>query len=96
VNADGDIHSSTADDPAAMSGDLALFELQKPMVEPFLRMFRLTNTALDVLFYDVGAFAAAMFKHGAQIDTGTNSFIPFSLPMAALVGDSMSVRAAAN
>jgi hypothetical protein len=73
VNADSDIPSSTTDDPAAVSGDLALFELQKPLVEPLLRMFRLTNTALDVLFYDVGAFTAAMFKHGAQIDTGIDA-----------------------
>jgi len=50
-------------------GDLALYELQKPLVEPLLRMFRMTNTALDVLFYDVGAFTAAMFKHGAVVDT---------------------------
>jgi hypothetical protein len=33
-------------------------------------MFRLTNTALDILFYDVGAFAAAMSKLGAQVETG--------------------------
>jgi hypothetical protein len=72
VNEDGDIHSLTAEDrpKATVSGDLALYELQKPMVEPLLRMFRLTNTALDFLFYDVGAFAAAMLKLGSVIETG--------------------------
>jgi hypothetical protein len=34
------------------------------MVEPLLRMFRLTNTALDVLFYDVGAFTSAKSTRG--------------------------------
>jgi hypothetical protein len=35
------------------SGDLALYELQRPIVEPFLRMFRLTNAALDFLISDL-------------------------------------------
>lgn len=34
-------------------GDLSLYEMQKPMVEPLLRMLRLTNTSFDILFYDV-------------------------------------------
>jgi hypothetical protein len=55
--------------PGADDGDLALYELQKPLVEPLLRMFRMTNTALDMLFYDVGAFTAAMFRQGAVVDT---------------------------
>jgi hypothetical protein len=72
MNKNSNIHSPTAEGPpeATGSGDLALYELQKPLVEPLLRMFRATNTALDFLFYDVGAFAAAMFKLGAVIDTG--------------------------
>jgi hypothetical protein len=40
------------------------------MVEPLLRVFRLTNTAFDVLFYDVGAFTSAMSTRGMAIDTG--------------------------
>jgi hypothetical protein len=69
------IHSVTAHDGSetTVGGELALYELQRPMVEPLLQMFRLTNTALDVLFYDVGAFAAAMHDRGAVvagIDTG--------------------------
>jgi hypothetical protein len=64
VNADSTMRAPGADD-----SDLALYELRKPLVEPLLRMFRMTNTALDMLFYDVGAFTAAMFKHGTVVDT---------------------------
>jgi hypothetical protein len=48
-------NSRAAEDQPAMSssGDLALYELQRPTVEPFLRMFRLTNTALDFLISDI-------------------------------------------
>jgi hypothetical protein len=72
MNTDGNIDSAAAQvrPDAVAGGDLALYELQKPMVEPLLRMFRLTNTALDVLFYDVGAFTAAMSAHGMAVDTG--------------------------
>jgi hypothetical protein len=57
--------------PATMSPqNLAMYELQKPFVEPMLRMFRLTNTALDVIFYDVGALTAALWEKGTAIDTG--------------------------
>jgi hypothetical protein len=59
VNQDGD---------TATGGDLALYELQKPLVEPLLRMFRLTNTTLDMLFYDVAAFTAEMFRRGSVVD----------------------------
>src|SRR6202021_2272292 len=77
MNADSDVDSAAADvrsNPVA-GGDLALYELQKPMVEPLLRMFRLANTALDVLFYDVGAFPSAMSTRGMAVDTrmGRNS-----------------------
>jgi len=53
--------------------DLTLYELQKPFVEPMLRMCRFTNTALDVLFYDVGKFSAAMLARGSTIDTRERS-----------------------
>src|SRR4051812_16062335 len=53
--------------------DLALYELQKPFVEPMLRLCRFTNTALDVLFYDVGSFSAAMLSRGSTIDTRARS-----------------------
>src|SRR5258708_21891681 len=74
MNQDSSTHSPAANDgqAAAVGGgsDLALYELQKPLVEPLLRMFRMSNTALDMLFYDVGAFTAAMFRHGTVVDTG--------------------------
>jgi hypothetical protein len=50
--------------------NLALYNLQKPFVEPMLRMCRLTNTALDILFYDVGALTAALWAKGTAIKTG--------------------------
>src|ERR1700704_4947688 len=60
--------------PASLSPqNLAMYELQKPFVEPMLRMFRLTNTALDVLFYDVGVLTAALLEKGTAIDTGAAS-----------------------
>ena len=46
--------TSTAPSSAAFS-NLELYNLQKPFVEPMLRLCRLSNTALDALFYDVGA-----------------------------------------
>src|SRR5471032_55342 len=49
---------------------LAIYDLQKPFVEPLLRLCRLTNTALDTLFYDVGALTAALLAKGTAIDTG--------------------------
>jgi hypothetical protein len=54
------------------SGYLALYELQKPFVEPMLRLYRLTNTALDALFYDVGALTTALLAQHTIIDTGAS------------------------
>jgi hypothetical protein len=56
--------------PSLSTDGLGIFELQEPFVEPLLRMFRLTNTALDVLFYDVGALTAALWAKGTRVDTG--------------------------
>src|SRR4051812_48227644 len=56
--------------PTASADHLALYELQKPFVEPLLRLCRLTNTALDTLFYDVRALTAALLEKGTAIDTG--------------------------
>jgi hypothetical protein len=49
--------------------NLALYELQKPFVEPMLRLCRLTNTALDVLFYDVSALTKALLAQDTAIKT---------------------------
>src|ERR1700730_17307199 len=59
-----------ASSPAA-SDNLALYELQKPFVEPLLRLFRLTNTALDALCYDVGVLTRAGLAHDTVVNTGT-------------------------
>jgi hypothetical protein len=58
-----------ASSPAA-SDNLALYELQKPFVEPLLRLFRLTNAALDALFYDVGVLTRALLAQDTAINTG--------------------------
>jgi hypothetical protein len=60
-------------DPAKELSDetRALSALQKPFVEPMLRMFRLTNTVLDVIFYDVGVLTRALWEKGTAIHTGT-------------------------
>src|SRR3954452_12272079 len=56
--------------PQVPPDTLAIYDLQKPFVEPLLRLCRLTNTALDTLFYDVGALTAALSGKGTAIDTG--------------------------
>ena len=49
--------------------NLALYEAQKPFVEPLLRWCRLWNTALDGLFYDVGLLSVALLARGDVVDT---------------------------
>jgi hypothetical protein len=66
------VHPAIGDNarPKSLSAEnLALFELQKPFVEPMLRLCRLTNTALDILFYDVSALTAVLLAKGTIIDT---------------------------
>ena len=63
--------NQVADPTATLSTqNLALYNLQKPFVEPMLRMCRLTNTALDILFYDVGVLTATLWAKGTAIETG--------------------------
>lgn len=54
--------------PAA--ANLKLYELQKPFVEPMLRLCRLGNTALDALFYDVGALTTTLLAQHTLVNTG--------------------------
>jgi hypothetical protein len=56
-------------DNAVSPDNLALYEVQKPFVEPLLRWCRLWNTAIDGLFYDVGVLNAALLAKGAIVDT---------------------------
>jgi hypothetical protein len=53
-------------------GNLELYNLQKPFVEPMLRLCRLGNTALDALFYDVGALTTKLLAQDTVIDTGAS------------------------
>jgi hypothetical protein len=78
-------------------GNLALFELQKSLVEPVLRTCRFFNTALDVLFYDTGVLTTALLAKGRTIDTGlsnnaADSTSPLeSLDLSAMTNPSGSV-----
>jgi hypothetical protein len=63
--------TSTAPSQAAFS-NLDLYNLQKPFVEPMLRLCRLSNTALDALFYDVGALTTKLLAQHTVIDTGAS------------------------
>ena len=51
------------------SENLALYEVQRPYIEPILRWGRLWNTALDVTFYDVGVLTASLVTKGTVVDT---------------------------
>jgi hypothetical protein len=51
------------------AGNLELYELQKPFVEPMLRLCRLGNTALDAMFYDVGALSTKLWAQHTVIHT---------------------------
>ena len=63
--------NQVADPTAGLSDETrSLYALQKPFIEPMLRMCRLTNTALDVMFYDVGVLTQALWTKGTAINTG--------------------------
>ena len=65
--------------------NLALYEVQKPFIEPVLRWGRLWNTTLDILFYDVGVLTSALLAKGMVINAGApvNSGSP-THPLATL------------
>jgi hypothetical protein len=58
------------------AGILALFELQKPFVEPVLRTSRFTNTLLDFVFYDVWVLTAQLLARGEVVITQKSSNVP--------------------
>jgi len=62
--------ASQAISTAVSPENLVLYEVQKPFIEPVLRWGRLWNTALDILFYDVGVLTSAILARGTVIDTG--------------------------
>jgi hypothetical protein len=47
--------------------NLALYEVQKPFIEPILRSWRLWNTTFDTLFYDVGLLTTALLTKGVAV-----------------------------
>jgi hypothetical protein len=77
--------ASQAISTAVSPENLALYEVQKPFVEPALRWGRLWNTALDILFYDVGSLTSALLARRVVVDTGSpaNSDSP-THPLATL------------
>ena len=61
----------TSPAPAAAASlstvDHALYAQQKPLIESMLRLGRALNSSLDVMFYDVDAFRAALSARGKTI-----------------------------
>jgi hypothetical protein len=49
--------------------NLALYEVQRPLIEPILRLCRLWNTTFDALFYDVGLLTTALLTKGTILMT---------------------------
>src|SRR3984957_9234814 len=64
--------STSATSSQIAFSNLDLYNLQKPFVEPMLRLCRLSNTALDALFYDVGALTTKLWAQHTVIDTGAS------------------------
>lgn len=62
-------YASQATNAAVSPENLALYEAQKPFVEPILRACRLWNTAFDTLFYDVELLSASLLGKGEVVDT---------------------------
>lgn len=64
--------TSPADLPSAFlsPANLALYELQKPFVQPMLQVCRAFNTALDAAFYDVNVLTAELAARGRTVGTG--------------------------
>ena len=75
---------------------LTLYELQRPFVEPLLQWCRLTNTAFDILFYDVGVLASALLAKGLIVDTTVPANASARHPLASLDLPLRPTRAAAS
>jgi hypothetical protein len=60
---------AAAPSPAVLN-NLALYQLQRPFIEPMLRACRFTNTALGALFYDVGVLTVTLLAKSVLINTG--------------------------
>jgi hypothetical protein len=53
--------------------DPAIYELQRPFADWMLRLFRFGNTAVDLLFYDVGVLTRDLLAKGETVVTGASS-----------------------
>ena len=89
--------ASRAISTAVSPENLALYEVQKPFIEPALRWGRLWNTTLDILFYDVGVLTSALLAKGMVINTGApaNSGSP-THPLENLLSVIVTAYAAGN
>jgi len=61
---------------AVSSENLALYEVQRPFIEPILRSCRLWNTTFDALFYDVGLLTTALLTKGTIVVTEARANSP--------------------
>lgn len=55
------------------AGALGFFEAPRALIEPALRTMRMSNTALDSLFYDVNVFWTELFWRGTAVVTTAES-----------------------
>jgi len=77
--------------------DPAIYELQRPFADWMLRLFRFGNTAVDIVFYDVGVLTKELFAKGETVVTSASANIasaphpPKFLDLSALTNPSGSV-----
>src|SRR5215472_288210 len=55
-----------------MDDGLALFEIPRAVIEPLLRSLRSVNTAVDAIFYDVGALWLRLLTRGITISVSAD------------------------
>ena len=53
--------------------DPAIYELQRPFADWMLRAFRLGNTAVDIMFYDVGVLSTELIANGETVVTDASA-----------------------
>src|SRR5215472_19067499 len=56
-----------------MNDGLTLFEVPRAAIEPLLRSLRSVNTAVDMVFYDVGVLWLRLLMHGTTISVSADS-----------------------
>jgi|SRR5271166_478914 len=81
------LNSKPGSQPGSQSW-LAQFDVPRELVRPLLGMLRQTNTAVDMLFYDVGLLGLRLLTRGITVTTE-------SAPFAASAQDSLAAAQAA-